>query len=142
MKATITAWNLAGSRGRTSRCLIKDAGGRADVIVWNGPSIVLWERCPTHRDAETRADELWTLLVAHGAVPPVDEVTRGGGPEPFRRTCPECSDLSGAVTHRRNAFLVLACESCGFHWNARGRIAGNDRRLLPRTQPDRRRRAA
>ena len=141
MSTTVTAWNLAGPRGRASRCLIKDEDGRAAVIVWNGPSIVLWERCPTRTAAHGRADELWTMLVAHGWVPPKDEVNHGGGPEAFRRTCPECQEYAGGVTHRRNAFIVLACQACGFRWNDRARVGGADRRVTPRSQADRRRAA-
>jgi hypothetical protein len=141
MSATVTAWTLAGPQGRVSRCLIKPADGRRDVIVWNGPSIVLWERCASEEAAHFRADELWTLLVAHAWVPPEQDANRGGGPEPFRRGCPECQQQTGRVTNRRNAFLVLACDACGFRWNARARTAAGDRRLAPRAQPDRRRAA-
>ena len=139
MSTAITAWMLAGPRGRPSRCLIKEADGRSDVIVWNGPSIVLWERCATAAEASRRADELWTMLVAHGRVPPVEEMSQGGGPEPFRRTCPECQQVAGEVTHRRNAFLVLGCQACGFRWNDRARSGGQDRRVTARPQADRRR---
>src|SRR5688572_20429821 len=73
MSATRSAWRMVRPNGRPSRCLISKINGHHDVVVWNGPSIVLWERFHTAEEAQGRADELWTMLVAHGCEPSAGE---------------------------------------------------------------------
>lgn len=144
MSTTVTAWRLSAdaTRRRSARCLLVDRSGHWDVIVWNGPSIVLWERVETERIARARADEYWALMVSHGWLPAAGEPEHtGGGPEPFRRTCPECGATAAGVTHRRNSFIVLACDACDWRGQARARTARGDRRQAQREQPDRRRAA-
>ncbi len=69
MRSTISAWRLVRPNGRAARCLLSDVAGHYDVVLWNGSSIVLWERHATIDDARHRADELWTLLVAREPMP-------------------------------------------------------------------------
>lgn len=132
MSVTATAWNLTRDR-RPSRCLISETDGGWDVIVWNGPSIVLWERQPTAEAASARADELWTVLVAYGAAPPDEHLKLVvGATDAFRRTCPDCEQPAARVTHVRGAYVVLACDACAYAWNDRRRTSTKDRRLTPR----------
>jgi hypothetical protein len=115
---------------------------RWDVIVWNGPSIVLWERVDTEEIARARSDEYWALMVAGGWEPAEGDPNHtGGGPEPFRRKCAECGERAGAVTHRRNAFIVVTCEACGWRSRDHARTARYDRRHGQREHSDRRRAA-
>jgi hypothetical protein len=138
MRATTTAWKMVRPNGRPSRCLVSRISGFADVVVWNGPSIVLWERFHSAAEAYGRADELWTMLVAHGCEPAAGERFEAEPVTPFRRRCPACASATADVRHRRSGFLVLGCEQCGRAWNSRERTAADDRRSTPRTQPDRR----
>jgi hypothetical protein len=141
---TIAVWTLVNPSGRPARCLLSRCNGHRDVIVWNGPSIVLWERCHSEEEADRRADELWSVLVASGWSPGAEE----SGEEPpgtvtsiFRRTCAECGAPSAVVTHRRHGFIVMSCESCQERWNDRERVAAHDRRQQQRDVHDRRRAA-
>ena len=136
--ATTTAWRMVRPNGRPSRCLVSRISGFFDVIVWNGPSIVLWERFHTATEAQGRTNELWTMLVAHGCEPASGERFDTEPVTTFRRSCPACGSSAGDVRHRRSGFLVLGCEQCGRAWNSRERTAGDDRRSTSRTQPDRR----
>lgn len=138
MCATTSAWRMVRPNGRPTRCVVSHISGHHDVVVWNGPSIVLWERYQTAGDAQRRADELWTMLVAHGCEPGAGERFDTEPASPFRRSCPACRSAAGDVRHRRSGFLVLGCERCGRAWNSRERTAADDRRSTPRTQPDRR----
>ena len=144
MSPTTTAWILeaTSARRRSARCALLEDGRHWDVIVWNGPSIVLWERVDTEEIARARSDEYWSLMVSHGWEPAGGEPNHtGGGPEPFRRTCPECREHAGGVTHRRNAFIVMTCEACGWRWSDHARTAREDRRHARREYSDRRRAA-
>lgn len=136
--AATTAWRLVRPDGRPTRCLLSEISSHHDVVVWNGPSIVVWERYPTATEARGRADELWTVLVAHGCEPAAGERFEVEPVTAFKRSCPDCGSGSGDVRHRRSGFLVLGCEACGRAWNSRERAAVDDRRSAPRTQPDRR----
>lgn len=142
MSAATTTWRLVRPNGRPSRCLLSEIAGHTDVIVWNGPSIVLWERHQSLADARHRADELWTVLVAYGCEPAVGEPLMFRTSLPFRRSCPDCQDETGRVRHRRGGYLVVECERCGRTWNAQERSFNAERRLMPRTDPDRRHAAA
>ena len=138
MSTTRSAWRMVRPNGRPSRCLVSKINGHHDVIVWNGPSIVLWERFHTATEAQNRTDELWTMLVAHGCEPTAGERFDAEPGTPFRRSCSACVGGVGNVRHRRRSFVVLGCEQCGRAWNSRERTASDDRRSTIRTQPDRR----
>ena len=142
--STTIAWTLwaSSARGRSARCAVVEECSHWDVIIWNGPSIVLWERLGTEAVAKERSDEYWSLMVSRGWEPVAGEPNHtGGGPEPFRRACPECGERAGAVTHRRNAFIVMTCEACGWRSSDHARTARHDRRHSQREHSDRRRAA-
>ena len=141
MSTATSAWKLIRPNGRPTRCLLSAINGHCDVIVWNGPSIVLWERHHGRDNAGRRADELWTMLVAYGCQPPPDE-DRWTASLPFRRTCPDCQHRTASVRHQRGEYLVLGCPLCGQSWNARERTASIDRRVNVRTEGTDRRKAA
>jgi hypothetical protein len=95
---TLTVWTLwAGSaRKRSARCALLEDCGHWDVVVWNGPSIVLWERVDTEEIARARSDEYWSLMVSRGWGPAEGEpIHTGGGPEPFRPPVPRLPRARG-----------------------------------------------
>jgi hypothetical protein len=140
MSTAISAWKLIRPNGRPTRCLLSVVNGYCDVIVWNGPSIVLWERHRRTDDAARRADELWTILVAYGCQPMPHESSDNASVH-FRRACPECLQQTAAVRYRRGEYLVLNCGVCGQLWHARERNASFDRRAMTREGADRRKAA-
>ena len=133
MSAATTTWRLVRPNGRPSRCLLSEIAGHTDVIVWNGPSIVLWERHQSLAEARHRADELWTVLVAYGCEPAAGEPSVFGTSLPFRRSCPDCHDGTGRVRHRRGGYLVVECGKHGLQGlpqrdSIRGPAGGRQRR--------------
>jgi ribosomal protein L37AE/L43A len=141
MSTTTSAWKLIRPNGRPTRCLLSAISGHCDVIVWNGASIVLWERHLAREEAQRRADELWTMLVAHGARPVAPETLQEERAVEFVRACPDCRSQTAGIRHRRREFLVVACSKCGQTWNGRDRSAAVDRRTMLRDGADRRRAA-
>lgn len=131
--------------GRPTRCLVSVIDGHWDVVVWNASSIAMWERFLSADEAERRADELWTMLVAYGCEPAGDLTQRGESA--FVRCCAACARSEAAVSHRRHGYLVMRCGACGHAWNDKERSSQRDRRVSIRhtaverrnLQPDSRR---
>ena len=70
MGLSVTAWRLSDVMGRCAQCIISERDGRWHLIVRQGPTITLAERCRSDDAAFERANEIWMVMVDQGWTEP------------------------------------------------------------------------
>ena len=70
MSHSVTAWRLADPTGRPAQCVISERDGRWLLIVRQGSTIVIAERCRNDDAAFDRANEIWYAMVEQGWTEP------------------------------------------------------------------------
>jgi hypothetical protein len=66
----IIAWRLCNASGQPAQCIVNERDRRWQVIVREGPRIVLAERCESDDVAFERANEIWRTMVEQGWTEP------------------------------------------------------------------------
>jgi hypothetical protein len=66
----VTAWRLIDATGRQARCIVSERDGRWHLLIEEGPTITVAERCASDDAAFDRANEIWQTLVAQGWTEP------------------------------------------------------------------------
>ena len=70
MGLAVTAWRLNKPGGQRAQCIVSERDGRWHLIVQEGRSITLAERCPSDDAALERANEIWQVLIENGWTEP------------------------------------------------------------------------
>jgi hypothetical protein len=66
----LTAWRLTDPFGRPAQCVNSERDGRWHLVVREGQSIVIAERCRTDDAALDRATEIWQVMKEQGWTEP------------------------------------------------------------------------
>lgn len=66
----VTAWRLVDRSGKPSHCTISERDGRWQLIINEGPMVVLTERCASDDAALIRANQIWKVMTENGWTEP------------------------------------------------------------------------